>query len=124
MQNAKKNKKWNTDIDRMHQALRKEGIETPIMELFSKKRVNGMAERLGIIPGMSLDLTGNDPIGGMPWDFNKKDKRNRAMDMVLGKQALLIIGSPMCKAFSKLQDMNYRRMSPEKRDEMMKEEIT
>ncbi len=100
----------------MHQALNREGIGTPIMEVFSKKRVNGMADRLGILPGMSLDLTGTDPLDGMPWNFNSKEKRNRAMDMVLGNEALLIIGSPMCKAFSKLQTMNYARMDIDKKN--------
>ena len=94
-------KKWSDDVDKMHEALRREGIGSTVMEIFSPTRVNGMASRLGIIPGMSLDLTTSDPDDGMPWDFNDPQKRTKALDMVLGKAALLVIGSPMCKAFSR-----------------------
>ena len=48
----------------MHEALEQEGIGSAVMEIFSPARVNGMAERLGIMPGMSLDLTGADEDDG------------------------------------------------------------
>ena len=41
----------------MHRVLKEEGIGNAVLEIFSKPRVNGMAEKLGIIPGASLDLT-------------------------------------------------------------------
>ena len=34
------------------------------MEVFSKPRVNGMADRLNVIPAASLDLTSVDPDDG------------------------------------------------------------
>ena len=105
----------------MQRAHEKEGIQDPIMEVVSPVRVNGMASRLGLIPGMSLDLTGNDPEDGLPWDFNTPDKRNKVLDMVLGKKALLVIGSPMCKAFSRLQRWSFKRMRPDKVERMKKE---
>ena len=70
-----------------------------------------MGEVMGLIPGMSLDLTEND-VDGQPWDFNIADKRERAMRLVKSKKALLLIGSPMCAAFSQLQNINFGRMSP------------
>ena len=105
----------------MHEALEREGIGSTVMEIYSPPRVNGMAERLGIIPGLSLDITGCDPDDGKPWDFNDPKKRAKAMDMVLGKRALLVVGSPRCKSFSKLMNWNWSRMSPEKRDAMKRE---
>ena len=105
----------------MHEALKKEGIHNAVMEVFSQPRVNGMAERLGIMPGLSLDLTGVDKDDGQPWDFNVKAKRDKAMDIVLGKQALLLIGSPMCKSFSKLMNWNWKRMDPDKKEKMIRE---
>ena len=42
----------------MRDALKKEAIGNALMEIFPQPRVNGMAERLGIMPGLSLDLTG------------------------------------------------------------------
>lgn len=65
-----------------------------------------MAERLGIMPGMSLDLTGVDKDDGKPWGFNAKAKRYKAIDMTLREEALLLIGPPMCKSFSKLMSWN------------------
>ena len=45
-----------------------------VMEMYSPVRVTGMAERLGLIPGMAMDLTTTDPEDGNPWDFDNKDK--------------------------------------------------
>ena len=100
----------------MHEALEKEGIGNAVMEIFSPASVNSMAERIGIMPGMSLDLTGVDKDDGKPWDFNVKEKRDKALDMVLNKEALLLIGSPMCKSFSKLMNWNWKKMKPEHSD--------
>jgi hypothetical protein len=98
-------------VKKMNAALAKEGFEYSIMEAYSPKRVTGMGELMGLIPGMSLDLTEND-VDGQPWDFNIADKRERAMRLVKSKKALLLIGSPMCAAFSQLQNINFGRMSP------------
>ena len=105
----------------MHEALKKKGIGNAVMEVFSQPRVNGMAERLGIMPGLSLDLTGVDKDDGQPWDFNVKAKRDKAMNIVFGKQALLLIGSPMCESFSKLMNWNWKRMDPAKKEKMIRE---
>ena len=69
-----------------------------------------MVERMGLIPGLSLDLTTCDPEDNMPWDFNKQDKREKAEAMVKAKSSLLLIVSPMCAAFSALQRLNFPRM--------------
>ena len=74
------------------------------------KRVTAMGELMGLIPGMALDLTEND-CDGEPWDFNIEAKRQHAMEMVKSKKALLLIGSPMCSAFSQLQHINFSKMS-------------
>ena len=50
-----------------------------------------------------------------------KAKRDKALDMVLRKEALLLIGSPMCKSFSKLMNWNWKKMRPEVRHAMIKE---
>ena len=115
------NARWKDGVREMNKALEREGISGSVLEIFSPTRVNGMAGRLGIVPGMSLDLTTVDPDDGRPWDFNNPAKRAKAMDMVIGKKALLLIGSPMCKAFSRLQHMNINRMDPKKWDRMISE---
>ena len=54
IEKAKKSKRWNDDVSSMQSALDQEGIKTAVMEVFSRPRVNGMAERLEMIPGASL----------------------------------------------------------------------
>ena len=71
-----------------------------------------------------MDLTSVDPEDGMPWDFNNEAKCKKALDMVISKRARLLIGFPMCKAFSKLMNWNWERMDPEKNKKMRDEGIT
>ena len=78
-----------------------------------------MIERMGLIPGLSLDLTTNGPEDNMPWDFNKQDKRDKAEAMVKAKSSLLLVVSPMCSAFSALQRLNFPRMSAAKVKEVV-----
>ena len=61
------------------------------MEVFSRPRVNGMAERLTMIPGASLDLTVLDSEDNQPWDFSNPKKRMKAIDLVASKESLLVI---------------------------------
>ena len=106
MQQEIKSANWEDDVEKMERALSEEGIGTAIMELYSPTRINGIAAKAGVMPGLSLDLTTTDPDDGLPWDFNNPDKRKKALDKVLGKESLLLVGSPMCKAFSRLQNLN------------------
>ena len=72
---------------------------------------------LGITAGLSLDLTTHDPDDGKPWDFTKSDKRAKAMKKVEDKEALLLIGSPLCTVFSQLQTQNKNKRDPDKLEE-------
>ena len=99
-------KSWKEDVERMNEVLDREGVRSAVLGIYSPERVNGIASKAGILKGWSLDLTTADPLDGKPWDFTVKAKRDRAMDMVLRKEALLVIGSPMCRAFSQLQSFN------------------
>jgi len=98
-------KKWNEDIHEMNDALSKEGFDHGIIEVYSPKRVTGIGELMGLIPGMALDLSENY-VGGIPWDFNNPEKRARAENLVMSKTAFLLIGSPMCSAFSQIQGLS------------------
>ena len=77
-----------------------------------------LSELMGLIPGMALGLTVND-VDGAPWDFNVEEKRNKAKQMVYEKRALLLIGGPMCSAFSQLQSINFSRMNNEDVDKII-----
>ena len=86
-------------------------IKHHVTEVYSPPRVTCMAERLGLVPGMAFDLTQVDPDDGKPWDFNDVRKRNKAYRYVARNKPLLLIGSPMCAAFSQLQAFNFAKMT-------------
>ena len=68
-------------------------------------------------------MTSVDPEDGMPWDFDNEAKREKTLDMVISNRALLLIGSPMCKALSKLMNWNWKRMGPKKSKKMKNEGV-
>ena len=64
-----------------------------------------MAREMGLRAGWSFDLTTTDD-DGRAWDFNSVEMRNRAIHKVLKDRPLLLIGSPMCIAYSTLNNIN------------------
>ena len=61
--------------------------------------------------GLAFDIVVNDPDDGRPWDFSVLAKREKARE-ILGKQRpYVLIGSPMCTAFSTWQFLNVARRS-------------
>ena len=59
-------------------------------EVYSPKRVTATGELMGLTPGRALDLTETNS-DGEPWEFNVESKRQKAMEMVQSKKALLLI---------------------------------
>ena len=66
---------------------------------------------LRLIPGFALDLTTADHDGKL-WDFDSKVMRDRAMERVNREKPLLLVGSPMCTAFSTWQRINAKIRDP------------
>ena len=89
-------------------------VQSHVTEAYSPVRVTGMADKMGLIPGLAMDLTTCDEHGN-PWDFNVDAMRSKAKHIVKHKSALLLVVSPMCSAFSRLQAFNAKRLGPEKR---------
>ena len=77
-------------------------LQSHVSEDNSPVRVTGMADKMGLIPGLAMDLTTCDEFGN-PWDFNVEAMRAKAKKIIKSKAALLLIVSPMCSAFSRLQ---------------------
>ena len=48
-----------------------EQVQSHVTEAYSPVRVTGMADKMGLIPGLAMDLTTRDEHGN-PWDFNVK----------------------------------------------------
>jgi len=89
-----------------------------IAEVYSPPRVTAAAGRLpkyGLQPGLALDITVNDETG-QPYDFSIKDQRTKAELLIDEQQPMLLIGSPMCTAFSAIQAINN---IPGKRDPLI-----
>ena len=63
------------------------------------------------LPGFALDLSTVDE-HGRPWDFDIEENRQRAKQMVLEQKPGLLIGTPMCTAFSAWQRINNQRRDP------------
>ena len=64
-----------------------------------------------MMPGMALDLTTTNS-KGEPWDFNGPAKRDEADKYLHGQRPHLLIGSPMCTAFSNIQNLNKAKRDP------------
>jgi hypothetical protein len=77
-----------------------------ITEVYSPERVVEAARRMGLVGGLSLDLTTSDS-DGRKWDFTDPEMRRRAIRHVVEDKPLLLIGSPMCTMFSTLQNLNW-----------------
>ena len=87
-----------------------------VSEIYSASRVTDAARRharFGIIPGLEMDLTGVDEDDGKPWDFNDPTQRSKAEQLLDQQKPLLRVGSPMCTAFSNIQNLNKARRDPE-----------
>ena len=53
------------------------------------------------------------PDDGKPWDFNDPAKAAKAKRIIEDTKPLLLTGSPMCAAFSQMNNINFSRMSEE-----------
>ena len=60
-----------------------------------------------------MDLTTNDDTG-RPWDFDDAAQRQKARERLRADQPLVLIGSPMCTAFCRLQSINFAKMHPDR----------
>ena len=95
-----------------------QAVHARVGEAYSPVRVTGMADNIGLIPGLAMDLTTCDEHGN-PWDFNVESMRSKAKHIVKHKSALLLVVSPMCSAFSRLQSFNAKRLGPDNMREMI-----
>jgi hypothetical protein len=87
---------------------RSRSIRAVVSEIYYPPRVTAATKllpELSIILGFALDLTTADTDGQL-WDFDSKAMREQALQKVRDEKPLLLIGSPMCTAFSTWQRIN------------------
>ena len=70
-----------------------------VAEVYSPQRVTLEARKHGLKPGEAMDLTTG-------WDFRQQEHRELAEKYVEELKPLLLIGSPMCTMFSRLQTLS------------------
>ena len=92
--------------------------EVAISEVYSRPRVVPVAEQIGFKGGSSMDLVTQDEFG-RSWDFIKVEMRNHAYRRVMEEKPFLLIGSPMCKHWSTIMNLNYARMSWEDKERLL-----
>ena len=88
-----------------YQRERRAAIKAVVSEIYSPPRVTAAAKllpELKIIPGFALDLTGADSDGRL-WDVDDVVMRERVKQRLLTERPMLLVGSPMCTAFSTWQ---------------------
>lgn len=76
-----------------------------VSEIYSPPRVTARAGAWGLTPRAALDLT-------CGWDFSRIEDRLAAEKLIDEQDPELLIGSPMCTAFSTLQQWSFPRMEP------------
>ena len=72
---------------------------TDVSEIFSPERVAAVCGRFGLTPGESMDIKSG-------FDFDTAADRKRCWDSVIRDEPTLVIGSPPCTMFSRLQELN------------------
>ena len=75
-------------------------------EIYSPPRVAALLPKDGLYPGVSMDITTNDETG-KPWDFDDAGQRSKAGERLRRDKPMVLIGSPMCTAFCRLQSINF-----------------
>ncbi len=85
-----------------------------IADIYSPPRVTALLPGGGgLYPGVAMDLTTNDE-DGRPWDFDDPQQRQKARDRLRSDQPFVLIGSPMCTVFCRLQAINFAKMHPDR----------
>jgi hypothetical protein len=80
-----------------------------VAELYSPPRVTATLPRLGLVAGSTFDLHADE--SGVVWDFTKARDRKRAWERLRAEEPFLVVGSPPCTMFSRLQlNLNASKM--------------
>ena len=74
-------------------------LSVDIAEVYSPPRVTARASKWGLQAGEAMDLTTG-------WDFTRPEDRARAWRYLEEKKPKLLIGSPMCTMFCRLQNLS------------------
>ena len=74
-------------------------MNTDVTEIFSPERVAQVCREFGLKPGLSMNIKSG-------YDFDDKKDRDRCWEAIKRDKPSIVIGSPPCTLFSKLQELN------------------
>ena len=84
-----------------------------VADIYSPPQIIVLLPGYGLYPGVVMDVTTNDETGS-PWDFDDPRQRQRARERLRADKPLVLVGSPMCTVFCRLQSINYAKMHPDR----------
>ena len=84
-----------------------------VCEGFSPPRMTVLAEKNGLRPGWSLDVTCKDVISGRQWDLTQKREQQKFLEMRKRDRPQLLGMSPPCTLFSILQNLRKTQIPAE-----------
>ena len=99
-------------VGRSYRREKRGGFKRLVSEIYSPPRVTAELRKRKsrhLLPGFALDFTVIDEDDGKPWDFSREDKRDTALRLVRRDRPYLLIGPPMCRAFSTWRGLNEAR---------------
>ena len=74
-------------------------MSADVTEIFSPERVASVCREFGLEPGLSMDIKSG-------YDFDSKKDRDRCWEALERDKPTLVIGSPPCTLFSRLQELS------------------
>ncbi len=74
-------------------------MSADVTEIFSPERVASVCREFGLEPGLSVDIKSG-------YGFDSKKDRDRCWEALERDKPTLVIGSPHCTLFSRLQELN------------------
>ena len=92
--------RWRSKLNSI---LKERDIGAAVKEIYTPIRANGVAEKLGLIQGMSLDLTTTDG-NGDPWDFNVKRVKDKPEKILRNKGRIIVNRKPYGHAIQPASD--------------------
>eukprot|EP00971_Amphidinium_carterae_P216487 4297309-Amphidinium_carterae.1 len=85
-----------------------------VSEIFHPSEFVEAASRYGLADGFVLDLTVAGP-GGRAWDLSDKQQQQQCEGIIKQQRPKLLVGSPMCDAFSRLVSLGESKQNAEER---------
>ncbi len=104
------------DVGRGYSRERRSTCRRMVSEVFSPPRVTRHLSKYPskhLVPGFAMDLTCIDEDDDQPWDFDRADKRQKALERVRREKPLFLIGSPVCTPWCTWQRLNELKRDPQ-----------